>query len=245
MSNLKPYLRKSLYVIALLLLVGLMVVLRINQRKQICEKVEIEIDAPIEKQLVTPALINEQINKWYSSGLLGATHANLDLADLEIKLEKMPAVQSAEVSFSLRGILLVQINQRVPVVRIINSSNGASYYIAKDFTQIPANGVEVARVPISNGRLTNAMIKKVYTLSTAVQENAFIEALTEQIFVNDNNDLVIIPKIKNQSIIIGDTLELSAKFSKLQSFYVQALNHEGWDKYQNINLKYKNQIVCN
>ena len=88
------------------------------------------------------------------------------------------------------------------------------------------------------------MIKKVYTLSTYVQENEFMEALTEQIFVDDNSDLVIIPKIKNQRIVIGDTTLIPEKFEKLILFYQEGLNHIGWEKYHTINLKYKNQIVC-
>lgn len=168
----------------------------------------------------------------------------MSLPDIEERLEGMPSVRNAEVSFDLRGELKLQIEQRMPVVRIVRST-GEQYYLAKDFTKIPVSGTDVARVPISNGRLTNAMIKKVYTLSTYVHENAFMEALTEQIFVNNNGDLVIIPKVKNQRIIMGDTQNIEKKFSKLIDFYTGGLNHVGWDKYKTINLKYKDQLVCN
>ncbi len=238
------YIRKSLYVISLVLLVGLLVVLKRNQADQICEKVTIEIDAPAEKQLVTQRLVMDKISEWYSGGLSGTSQQNLDLPDLEARLESMPSVHNAEVSFDLRGELKLQIEQRMPVVRIIQAG-GEQFYLAKDFTKIPVSGTDVARVPIANGRLTNAMIKKVYTLSTYVQENAFMEALTEQIFVNTNGDLVIIPKLKNQRIIIGDAKDLENKFTRLIDFYTGGLNHIGWDKYKTINLKYKDQIVCN
>jgi cell division protein FtsQ len=76
-----------------------------------------------------------------------------------------------------------------------------------------------------------------------VYENAFIDAITEQIFV-ENGDLIIIPKINNQKIVIGDTNNIPEKFEKLTDFYVDGLNHVGWNKYQIIDLKYKNQIVC-
>jgi cell division protein FtsQ len=238
-----PYIRKSLYLISVLLLVLLFIVLKNNQSKQFCQKITIEIDAPVEKQLVTERLINNQLNKWYSGGLLGVSQKQLSLPTIEKRLQEMPSVKKAEVSFDLRGELLIQIKQRMPVVRIIPQS-GSSYYIAQDFTHIPASTAEVARVPIANGRLTNAMIKKVYTLSTYVQENEFMEALTEQIFVDNNNDLVIVPKIKNQRIIVGDTTLIKEKFEELVDFYSEGLNHIGWDKYRIINLKYKNQIVC-
>lgn len=243
MEKFKPYLRKSIYVLSLVVLGVLLVVLKNKQAGQVCEKVTIEIDAPAEKQLITQRLVNDKISEWYSGGLLGTTQANLSLPILEKQLERMPAVRNAEVSFDLRGELKLQIEQRIPVVRIMSSVDG-QYYISKDFTKIPTLGTDVARVPIANGRLTNAMIKKVYTLSTYVQENAFMEALTEQIFVENNGDLVIVPKIKNQRIIIGNTEHVEEKFSKLIQFYSDGLNYIGWDKYTTINLKYKNQIVC-
>lgn len=243
MVKFKPYLRKSIYILTLTVLGALFVVLKNKQTQQVCEKLTIEIEAPVEKQLITQRLINDKISEWFSGGLLGTTQENLSLPTIEKQLEGMPAVLKAEVSFDLRGELKIQIEQRVPVVRIMGNDEG-DYYIAKDFTIIPALGTDVARVPIANGRLTKAMIKKVYTLSTYVQENAFMEALTEQIFVESNGDLVIIPKIKNQRIIIGDNEHVEEKFSKLMQFYSDGLNYLGWDKYTIINLKYKDQIVC-
>jgi cell division protein FtsQ len=238
--KMNPYIRKTLYVIAIGLLIALFVTLKAKQDEQICEIISIEIDASIEKQLVTERLVMDK----YTGGLYGTEAANMPLADIESKLESMPAVLNAEVSFDLRGELTLQIEQRIPVVRIM-SHTGESYYLSKDNTKIPSRGTDVARVPIANGRLTNAMITKVYTLSTYVQENAFMEALTEQIFVNKNSELVIVPKLINQQIIIGDATDLEEKFAKLIDFYEHGLNHIGWDKYHTINLKYKDQIVCN
>jgi cell division protein FtsQ len=243
MRSINPYIRKSLYLISLGLLIGLLVFLKKDHKLQTCEKIIVRIDAKVEQQLVTERLINERISSWYIGGLIGISQAELSLEDVERKIESMPAVLNAEVSFDLRGTLLIAVEQREPLVRIIPSSK-ESYYLASGMIKIPVAGTDVARVPIANGRLTNAMIKKVYTLSTYVHENTFMKALTEQIFVDNTGDLVIIPKVKNQRLIIGDTMQLEEKFSKLIDFYSEGLNHIGWDKYKIINLKYRDQIVC-
>ena len=244
MSKIAPYLRKLLYVISLLVVVALVVVLKRNHNSQICTDVQILIDAPIEKQLVTKKRIQDNLNSWYQEGLSGVQNQDIDLADIEARLEGLAPVQNAEVSFDLRGVLKIQIDQEIPVVRVIQST-GESFYISKRNVQIPVSESDVARVPIANGRFSKSMITKVYTLSTYVYENEFMEALTEQIFVDDNSDLVIVPKIKNQRIIVGDTTDVPAKFEKLIDFYKHGLNHIGWDKYRIVNLKYKDQIVCN
>jgi cell division protein FtsQ len=243
-EKLKPYLRKSLLVGSIVLLLILLFVLKAKHQRQICEVLTITINAPLERQLISETIIKRNLNKWYSNGLLGDEYGDINLADLEEKLESLPSVKNAEVSFDLKGELLLNIDSRIPVVRIMKVGE-ASYYLDDEFEKIPAKGSEAARVPIANGNFNAAMIKKVYTLSTHVQESPFMNALTEQIFVTNNGDLAIIPKIRNQRIIIGDTTDLEEKFIKLVDFYNNGLTNIGWDKYRNINIKYKNQVVCN
>jgi cell division protein FtsQ len=242
--KMNPYVRKSLYVVALFLIIALFAVLKGKQETQHCSEILISISAPLEKQLITERIIQDKLDQWYSNGLSGVAQKDINLREVELKIEEMPAVKKAEVSFDLRGILSIDIEQRIPVIRIVPKGK-ESYYLDNSFVKIPDNDVEVARVPIANGVLSAAMIKKVYTLSTYVQENAFIEALSEQIFVNNKGDLVIVPKIKNQKIVVGDTNNIEEKFKKLIDFYNEGLNKTGWDTYQTINLKYKDQVVCN
>lgn len=238
-----PYLRKSLYLLTLVVLIALFTVLYNNQQAQICEQVQVEIDAPTKKQLITVPIVQDKLEEWYDGGLSGVEKRNLALHEIEENLEAIESVKNAEVSFDLRGVLRISIDQRMPIVRILPNA-GKSYYLALDGTAIPVAGSDVARVPVATGRLSTTMITKVYTLCTYVYENEFMDALTEQIFVNKTNDLVIVPKIKNQRIIIGEPEQLEEKFQKLQDFYSYGLNHIGWTKYKTINLKYKNQIVC-
>ncbi|MEY2923673.1 MAG: hypothetical protein RLZZ337_213 [Bacteroidota bacterium] len=243
-ESLKPYLRKSILAGSILLLLILLFVFNRKHNSQICEVLTIEIEAPIERQLISESIVKRNLNKWYTNGLLGDQYRNIDLEEIENKLESLPAVHNAEVSFDLKGELKIYIQPRIPVVRIMKVGE-ASYYLDKDFVKIPASVTDAARVPIANGNFSKAMIKKVYTLSSYVQENPFMDALTEQIFVTNNGELVIIPKVKNQRIIVGDTTNLEDKFTKLVHFYNSGLNNIGWDKYKNINIKFKDQVVCN
>jgi len=241
-SKIIPYLRKSLYVISIVIVFVILLILRKNQQHQICTHVKIVIDAPVQRQLITQEIIKDKLDKWYIGGLSGVSQNSISLSDIEEKLENIPAIKEAEVSFDLNGELKIDILQNVPLVRFM-PPNQKSFYLADDLVKIPSFDVDIARVPVVNDHLSHEMIKKVYTLSTYVHENAFIDAITEQIFVN-KGDLIIIPKINNQKIVIGDTTDIPAKFDKLIDFYFDGLNHIGWDKYRIINLKYKNQIVC-
>ena len=241
-SKILPYLRKSLYVLSIIILLVVLYFLYENQQNQICTFVKIKIEAPEQKELITQEIIKNKLDKWYIGGLSGVPQNSISLLDIEKKLEAIPAIKNAEVSFDLKGELKIDILQHIPLVRIMPPKT-ASYYLAENLVKIPSKDVDIARVPVVNDFCSPEMIKKVYTLSTYVHENAFIDAITEQIFVK-KGDLIIIPKINNQKVVIGDTTNISEKFEKLIDFYVDGLNHIGWDKYQIINLKYKNQIVC-
>jgi cell division protein FtsQ len=81
-------------------------------------------------------------------------------------------------------------------------------------------------------------------LSQYIDKNDFLKAQIEQIYLNDEKEFELIPKIGNNTILFGDTEDMKEKFEKLIVFYRKGLNTIGWNKYKFINLKFKNQIVC-
>ena len=65
-----------------------------------------------------------------------------------------------------------------------------------------------------------------------------------QIYVDEKNNVELIPRVGNHNIILGDASDLENKLEKLMIFYKKGLSKTGWNEYSTINLKYKNQIVC-
>lgn len=242
MSKLIPYLRKTFYILALGMLIGLLVYFKKQHRTQVCSAIDIRIVVPLDKQLVTEDMLREYLLKWYSGGLVGVELADIDISDIEKKIEALEPIRNVEVSVQLNGELRIEVDQRIPIVRIMSQP---SYYLDRNKRKIYTTGLEPARVPVASGALHGEMIDKIYTLSTYVQENAFAEALCEQIFVTNDGDLILIPKIGSQQVIIGQPTELDSKFRRLEQFYKYGLNKLGWDKYKTINLSFADQIVCN
>lgn len=54
----------------------------------------------------------------------------------------------------------------------------------------------------------------------------------------------IVPRVGDQVIMLGDLEGYDTKLDKMMSFYRNAVEYEGWQKYSYINLEYENQIVC-
>ncbi|MCR5424207.1 MAG: hypothetical protein K6E93_05520 [Bacteroidales bacterium] len=68
--------------------------------------------------------------------------------------------------------------------------------------------------------------------------------LFDQIYVNENRDLCLVPKVGNHIVILGHADNLDKKFHDLLVFYRKAMNQVGWNTYKQINLKYKDQLIC-
>ena len=54
----------------------------------------------------------------------------------------------------------------------------------------------------------------------------------------------MVPKVGRHLILFGDMGDMESKFTKLKAFYAQGMKKAGWDKYSRINLKFKDQVVC-
>ncbi|MCC6689974.1 MAG: hypothetical protein IT235_00435, partial [Bacteroidia bacterium] len=91
----------------------------------------------------------------------------------------------------------------------------------------------------------STLVDDLFELAKYITADEFWKAQIEQVYVNADNELELIPRVGNQRIILGDITEMDQKFKKLLIFYRQGLNPTGWwNKYSVINLKFKNQIVC-
>ena len=77
-----------------------------------------------------------------------------------------------------------------------------------------------------------------------LNSDSFWSAQIDQIYVDNNDDIDLIPRVGNQQIHLGSTEDYEAKFRNLEAFYDKVLPEVGWNKYSVINLEYKDQIVC-
>lgn len=190
----------------------------------------------------------------------------IDVADIEHMLNSHAAISNAEVSMSIDGVLKIDVKQRKPILRVINT-DGESYYIDEEGKPMPLSDKYTANVVIASGAITepyitryrysvfdiakdsalaaSSMLDELYSMGEFITKNEFWKAQVQQIYINPEKDMELVPLAGNQKIIFGDTTNMEEKFNKLFTFYQQGLNTTGWwDKYSTINLKFKNQIVC-
>ena len=238
----------------LICLAGMVVLMSfIDAKKQEvkCKKVEILIpgaDNFIEKEEI------DAILKAGEGELVGRKLETINIHNIEKALRANPYIAFAKVYTEMNGIVHVEVKQRQPVLRIINAG-GQDYYIDSDGLKMPMSPNFTANVLVATGNILESFGGRIDTLITPLAKDLYKTALFskkdtlwdaqfEQIFVNEKNDIELIPRVGNQRIILGTADSLATKMNNLLVFYKQAMPKVGWNAYRTINLKFHNQIVC-
>lgn len=200
-----------------------------------------------------------------AAGVEGKRMDAINMAVLENTILSNPFVASARVFSTIDGKLHAEVVQRDPVVRVINYK-GESFYMDNTGTYMPLSDKYTARVPVANGYIYNREAERnirnyseeelkdtsvsvsrayqVFVVAKYIQRNEFWNSQIEQIYMNLNGDMELIPRVGDHTIVFGDYRNLEAKFDKLYLFYKEGLSKTGWNKYTTINLKYQDQVVC-
>lgn len=235
-------------------LVGVMVLLSFvsnRQDKMVCKGVKINIEGKnflVEKGDIL-TLMNKVLPQFVSRPL-----DEIPVEEIEKVVRMNPFVERADIFIDLDGIVRINVQQREPIVRIINK-NYQSFYIDKKGRKMPlslnfsprvmvANGF-IDELPAYNDTLKTATAKQIFELAqfTTNEKNEFWSAQIEQVYVNDNEDLELVPRVGDHRILLGNTEGLEQRMNNLMVFYKKALPRMGWNEYKIINIKYQNQVI--
>ncbi len=173
---------------------------------------------------------------------------NADLIEKEV--EKHPAIDKAEVfkviaadSISYNGILGVRIKHREPVVRIM-SVNGR-YYLDETGDKIPFSSSYTANVLVATGDFSEEYARReLLPFVMYLNSSPFWKAQIEQVHVEKDGGVKLTPLVGDQIIDMGSIEDYPEKLRNLKAFYQQIMARNNWDKYKQISLKYKNQVIA-
>jgi len=185
--------------------------------------------------------------------LIGHHLEEINIQALESKLKANPFIESAKVYCDMDGIIWVEITQRQPILRIMNQGD-QDFYVDQHGLKIPLSENFTARVLAANGFIDEPFSGKIDTLHTEIAREVFAtanfirkdslwDAQIGQIYVNQDHEIELIPRVGSQRILLGNADSLDAKFRNLLAFYKKALPQVGWDAYKTINIKYANQVI--
>ncbi len=244
----------------------------IKQKEVTCKEFIIDIDYAGAPELIKSYNIRNEITA-AGIKIKGQPVEYLQAKKVLRLLTHNPYVSKATISVSVNGIVKANILQRNPLVRVIDRNFNQCIldhdgYIMPVTSEFPvrliiANGnipdIRFSKLPVSGSdqfvssfnspkvrtkKPLSRELNQIYKIALELEKDTLTSALIEQIYLNNSGEIELIPKLGDQSIILGDTISLGEKIDKLRIFYKEGMKTMAWNNYQTINLKYKNQVVC-
>lgn len=249
----KKILLVAAHVAALVGLVAAFGFIRSERSALLCESFTIRVNHSDGAYFIDQAAIEQHLRKNGWSKLVGRPVDSVDMTRIERLIEEIPFVEDAEAFTDVHGNVRLDVEQRVPVLRIVNRYY-ESFYIDQNGRRMPTTTNSSVQVSVASGHISERL-NKVDTIQTAVvrqlvelnnylRDDEFLSALFVQFYVNADGEFELIPRVGQHTVLLGDLTELDEKFEKLLVLYREGFDEEAWRTYRLVNLKYKDQVIC-
>lgn len=250
----KLHIRKEIKVAAVLMALSFLIAF--SERKQggaICSNVIIELENIHENHFLDEADIMRLVE---SSGqpVKGVGLDRIDLRAIEQKLLYDKHIQDAELFGDLKGNLVVNVELRRPIARIVQE-DAPDAYIAEDGVIMGVSEKYSSRVVLLSGPFVKKLLERedltpteegrqIMAMIEFVNEDPFWKAQVAQLDISSSGKITIFPQVTGQRVEFGKAENIEAKFRKLMIFYKDILPQRGWTKYERVNLEYEGQVVA-
>ena len=213
-----------------------------------CHSIEVNI-RPGSPRFLGEAEIADLIEK-SGEPVMGHFLATINIYKIENKLNTYTTLNNIQIfrkveakGFSFRGKLVVNVDERTPVLRVKDATD--DYYLDSGGTSIPVTSKYIDRILIVSGTIPDENTKKgLLQMADFVNKDEFWKAQIEQVFVQPNGELLLLPQVGDYLIEFGTPDDFRLKFRNLKAVYQEGFKNMGWNKYKTISVKYRNQVVC-
>lgn len=235
-----------------------------EQGKTVAQPPNVAISVEDENAFLTEEELRVRLKR---KGLIypGQQMEQVNIAAIEEFIRKMHEVETVEVFRRMGGHWDIRLKIRKPLARIFNNQGESFYIDSKGTTMDPTPNFQ-ARILVFSGNIPDRsdtltvdeiinndslksirILDDIYRISDYVCHDPFLRAQISQIHRTNGGDFVLIPQVGDHRIIFGTAsseADVKEKMDKLKVFYKEGLPYEGWNKYESINLKFRDQVVC-
>lgn len=165
---------------------------------------------------------------------------DINIPELEKKLNQLPGVDSANVYLNLNGNLNLNIKQRVPAFRL--NKNGENFYVDEKGIEFPISTNYSFPCMLVTGNVKKSEYVPLAELISKINKDEF----SRKYFIGiskTNNDYNLLTSEGNFKVEIGDLENIDLKVKGFKAFVNKYLVYQSPEKYRKASLKYDNQIV--
>ncbi len=174
------------------------------------------------------------------------------LEDIETRLAGHPFVKSVEAFMGQKGILSITVQQHQPIARVAKPMS-ADGYVTTEGKVIPTSDSYTSRVLILEGIHAEELMQKgeiskempeLMDLIRFINGDEFWSAQITELEVNSRSDIKLYQQVGHQIIEFGDAHDVESKFERIKIFYKEIQPRKGWNAYNKVSVKFRDQIVC-
>lgn len=211
-------------------------------RRDVCMGFVVEVDGQGKMDSIVRTGLEKEL-KEYPRRIAGTPMLELDAAGIEKHLKGMNLFEEVNCMVTSDNRLLVRAQPMIPVMRVF--AGNKSYYINRTGKYIEALPEFYTDVPVVSGNFTKKFTpEKVIPLVREIENNDFLRSVTGMVYAENENNLMIVPRIRGHIVNMGDVSRLKEKGEMLKLFYRKVMPKKGWNEYDTISVKYKGQIVA-
>lgn len=224
-----------------------------KQCGKVFKDIRVNIDNEYDNYFVDEEEVERIITDNHREEIINRKYEDIDLKVLEQRIKSHKFVEDAQVFKDLKGNLMVEIKQCRPIARVIQP-DGPHAYIGNHGNTLTTSEKFTARVIVIEGAYTRQLLQPGFLTSeegkpyldflNTIDQDKFWKAQMAGISIDALGYIKLFPQIGDEVIEIGKPEDLESKFDKLRLFYKKILPQKGWNRYENVNLKYKDQIIC-
>jgi len=221
--------------------------------QRICISINVTIDNQFENYFINEVDIIDLISDGGDYRIVGESFEDLNLKEIETELLKTKFIREAEVFKDLEGNLMINIDQSRPIARMM-SRKMLDRYISDKGEVLPLSKRYTARVLLIDGSFADnpklydlnktEMGSQVMELLLFIENDKFWKAQISQMNIDSHGNIKMYTQVSKQVIEFGRPVEIHEKFKKLKIFYKDILPTKGWNSYERVSVKFKDQIVC-
>lgn len=176
------------------------------------------------------------VKKYNPTGRIG----DIQIPELEKKINDFPAVDSANVYLNLNGNLNLDIKQRVPVFRL--SKNRKDFYVDEKGVEFPISKNYSHTCMLVTGDIKQPEYVKIAELVKKINKDDFCKKYFVGI-AKEKNNYNLLTSEGNFKVEIGNLENINFKVKGFKTFVEKFLIYQNPQKYNKISVKYNNQIV--
>ncbi|MBR6691783.1 MAG: cell division protein FtsQ [Bacteroidaceae bacterium] len=163
--------------------------------------------------------------------------------EIEHFMNSISLISSCQTYKTVNGNIVLEIDCRRPILAVIGK-DGEQFCIDKDGAII--EGIpSMLYLPLATGNITDSMATaELKLIAEAIDNDRFWKAQTEQIYFDENRNIILVPRVGNHIIELGTADSIATKLENVKAFYGKGLNIVGWNKYSKLNAEYENRVIC-